>query len=127
MVAAAAADARSIALRSTTRISERAGLNTRPFLFVSGAGRVLALPELVGRGLQPRQWDFINMNNRIALALLALLAAAPAAQAAISDPVKTDAGQISGVTLKSGVRTFKGIPFAKPPVGDLRWRDAAAA
>src|SRR6188768_2530966 len=66
----------------------------------------------------------MDMKMKLAFAFLALLAAAPAAQAAISDPVKTDAGQLSGVTLKSGVRTFKGIPFAKPPVGDLRWRDA---
>ena len=43
--------------------------------------------------------------------------------AAISDPVKTTAGLISGTTLKSGVRAFKGIPFAKPPVGPLRWKE----
>jgi len=46
-----------------------------------------------------------------------------ATRAAISDPVKTDAGQVSGVTLASGVRAFKGIPFAAPPVGDLRWKE----
>ena len=62
------------------------------------------------------------MNSRFAVALVALLAAAPA-YAAISDPVRTDAGQVSGVTLASGVRTFKGIPFAAPPVGPLRWRE----
>lgn len=43
--------------------------------------------------------------------------------AAISDPVKTTGGLISGVTLKSGVRAFKGIPFAAPPVGPLRWKE----
>jgi len=43
--------------------------------------------------------------------------------AAISDPVKTEAGQLSGVTLPSGVRAFKGIPFAAPPVNDLRWKE----
>ena len=42
--------------------------------------------------------------------------------AAISDPVKTDSGRVSGVTLKSGVRAFKGIPFGAPPVGALRWK-----
>ncbi len=43
--------------------------------------------------------------------------------AAISDPVKTDSGRVSGVTLNSGVRVFKGIPFAAPPVGALRWKE----
>ncbi len=44
-------------------------------------------------------------------------------QAAIADPVKTKDGKVSGVTLSSGVRAFKGIPFAAPPVGDLRWKE----
>ena len=43
--------------------------------------------------------------------------------AAISDPVRTKNGQVSGVTLPSGVRVFKGIPFGAPPVGDLRWKE----
>jgi para-nitrobenzyl esterase len=43
--------------------------------------------------------------------------------AAISDPVAIATGRISGVTLPSGVRAFKGIPFAAPPVGDLRWKE----
>jgi para-nitrobenzyl esterase len=43
--------------------------------------------------------------------------------AAVPDPVKTDSGRLSGVTLSSGVRAFKGIPFAEPPVGALRWKE----
>jgi para-nitrobenzyl esterase len=43
--------------------------------------------------------------------------------AAMSDPVKTTSGSVSGVTLKSGVRAFKGIPFGAPPVGPLRWKE----
>ena len=35
--------------------------------------------------------------------------------------LKTDAGLVSGLSA-NGVETFKGIPFAAPPVGDLRWR-----
>jgi para-nitrobenzyl esterase len=38
-------------------------------------------------------------------------------------PVQTDAGLLSGVTLPSGVRAWLGVPFAAPPVRDLRWRD----
>lgn len=38
--------------------------------------------------------------------------------------VPTDAGLVSGTTNAAGdVRIFKGIPFAAPPVGPLRWRE----
>jgi para-nitrobenzyl esterase len=37
-------------------------------------------------------------------------------------PVKSGSGLIAGQTLKSGVKAWLGIPFAKPPVQDLRWR-----
>ncbi len=35
--------------------------------------------------------------------------------------VKTQDGKVKGFT-QNDVRVFKGIPFAQPPVGDLRWK-----
>ena len=38
--------------------------------------------------------------------------------------VKTDTGAVSGIN-QSGIRVYLGIPFAAPPVGDLRWKPPA--
>src|SRR5262245_26321210 len=40
---------------------------------------------------------------------------------AAMDAIRTDSGTVVG-TLKSGVNVFLGVPFAAPPVGNLRWR-----
>ncbi len=37
------------------------------------------------------------------------------------DTIKIDNGELRG-TIADGIRSFKGIPFAQPPVGELRWR-----
>jgi para-nitrobenzyl esterase len=50
---------------------------------------------------------------------LALLAAPAYAQP--TPPISITGGQISGADTGE-VRTFFGVPFAAPPVGDLRWR-----
>jgi len=36
-------------------------------------------------------------------------------------PVKVQEGMVQG-TLENGLTVYKGIPFAAPPVGDLRWK-----
>lgn len=37
--------------------------------------------------------------------------------------VKVEQGTLEGIALESGVNSFRGIPYAQPPVGDLRWRE----
>src|SRR5215469_12144406 len=44
------------------------------------------------------------------------------AQAFDGNKVKVANGWLEGTLEPSGVRAFKGIPFAQPPVGDLRWK-----
>jgi len=53
----------------------------------------------------------------------AIILAATAASAAITEPVKLDSGLVAGAAGNdTAVRVFKGIPFAAPPVGPLRWK-----
>src|SRR6516225_9361174 len=59
------------------------------------------------------------------LCLSSVIAAAVSTStlAAIDDPVRVAGGLIAGVPgSRNNGRVFKGIPYAAPPIGDLRWR-----
>ena len=61
------------------------------------------------------------------LAVLAAMGAGTAASSQTPPPVqappvvRVESGELQGV-VDDGVASFKGIPFATPPAGDLRWR-----
>ena len=60
--------------------------------------------------------------NKLLLLMAILLNCVVAVPAA--DLVKTANGVVEGRGVQpSGVRIFRGIPFAQPPTGDLRWRE----
>jgi para-nitrobenzyl esterase len=68
-----------------------------------------------------------KLFNVLWLIAAILLTSASAQEAKKSGPeqasavVRVDSGQLQGVEA-DGVISFKGIPFAAPPVGELRWR-----
>ena len=69
------------------------------------------------------------MRHRFAAAVIAILGTSvlsTRATASEAGPiVRIDSGQLAGV-LHDGVASFKGVPYAAPPVGKMRWRPPAS-
>jgi para-nitrobenzyl esterase len=61
------------------------------------------------------------MKKILLPALLAICSLAASAQNNLL--VKISNGTLQGTVDSVGIRSFKGIPFAQPPVGDLRWKE----
>lgn len=67
------------------------------------------------------------MRRLLFLGSALILAACGHKPAAPTSVVNTPQGPIQGVVTGAGFANFKGVPFAAPPVGDLRWRTPAPA
>ncbi len=69
------------------------------------------------------------MISRISvlLAAMAFMAFSAASSTFAGPLVHTDAGDVEGAMKTPGVESFLGIPFAAPPVGNLRWRAPQSA
>jgi para-nitrobenzyl esterase len=67
-----------------------------------------------------------RMHGFIALLLVSILAFASSLSGQEPKSVRTDSGPVQG-TVENGITIYKGIPFAAPPLGDLRWRAPKSA
>ena len=77
-------------------------------------------PKSMSALLPKHKNNHTNMRQ-FALTLAAMaISIATSAQDAVS--VKTSYGILEGLDI-SGIKTFKGVPFAAPPTGDNRWRE----
>jgi para-nitrobenzyl esterase len=64
------------------------------------------------------------ITRKLSLALLLIILISGIQVFAQTNKVKISNGTLEGVAdPATGIRSFKGIPFAQPPVGDLRWKE----
>jgi len=65
----------------------------------------------------------VGMRTVCAVAIAGIVAGMSAVAHADSLTVKTEQGKVQGKTINDGkVKAFMGLPYAAPPVGDLRWK-----
>jgi para-nitrobenzyl esterase len=67
----------------------------------------------------------LNKSSLAGLVLASMMLVTPLFTQTIEVPVApihTDGGMVAGKVLPSGVKAWLGVPYAKPPVNDLRWQ-----
>jgi para-nitrobenzyl esterase len=63
----------------------------------------------------------LMLATSLTLAISGVASAGPMV-AIPSDPIATAGGKVAGTRLASGVKAYLGVPYAKPPTQDLRWK-----
>ena len=69
----------------------------------------------------------IALLGTLACVLSWTQASIPAKSAVLNPTVTVSTGELRGSLTADGVAVFKGIPFAQPPTGNLRWREPLPA
>lgn len=64
--------------------------------------------------------------KKLSIACLAMTVLFGISAVAQNPKIKTANGVVEGTIDSTGIHSFKGIPFAQPPVGDLRWKEPQA-
>ena len=107
--------------KSGIRCGYRSAITRRRTFSSAGDLAILGVNSSASKS---RDCIFDSKMMRILRFSLSLLALAPiAAHASNPLQIKTDKGRVRGVLSRDGkVRAFKGIPYAMPPAGDLRWQ-----
>jgi para-nitrobenzyl esterase len=78
--------------------------------------------NLANRSANTCQWKLQDTLIILSLALFALIGTAKAVRAGAGNTViTTQEGRVTGMR-RNGVREFLGIPYAAPPIRELRWR-----
>lgn len=77
----------------------------------------------LNRGCSRRATPLALVTTGILIYLAVPAVAQPAPTNFTSNPVKIDSGLVAGKVVAGDVKAYLGVPYAAPPVADLRWRE----